>query len=254
MAKMFGACASLLLAAVFFSLAASPAAAQMCGQGYPGVCVTTWQQDNRVDICPGCAYRTGQNLFEHTITYNTIQTDNFGELCSALLDGPVYSQPLVVTSVNFRGTEVGTVVYVVTQNDSVYAIDGTNCNILYKASLLTVHGYPTMTAVDCSKVGGGGGTCGTIYPTFGVVGTPVIHLSSDGSAGTLYLVAETQSVDNHGVYTFCHFLHALDITTLSEVTGIGSPIQVCSAFVGHTEPQPPGAPGHTESDYAPGKA
>ncbi len=37
-----------------------------------GTCVATWHNDT---------YRTGQNLAEGTLTYNTINKDNFGQLC-----------------------------------------------------------------------------------------------------------------------------------------------------------------------------
>ena len=85
-----------------------------------------------------------------------------------------------------------------------------------------------MSAVACGNVGSG--TCGTISPTVGALGTPVISISADSTAGTLYVVAEMQSVSS-GVFAFYHFLHALDITTLNEGTGnenFGAPIQICS--------------------------
>jgi hypothetical protein len=116
MRKRFFGCVSLLVLAIFVMAGARPAAAQMCGSG---VCVKTWQPDNGTDVCTGCAYRTGQNLNEATITYSTIKTDTFGEICSANLDGPVYAQPLVVTGVKFNNGSAQTVVYVVTENDSV---------------------------------------------------------------------------------------------------------------------------------------
>jgi hypothetical protein len=81
-------------------------------------CVLTWQQDNP-RICSGCAYRTGQNLTETKVTYQNITSDNFGQFCSAVLDGQVYAQPLVATNVTIRGTFYDRVVYVATQNDTL---------------------------------------------------------------------------------------------------------------------------------------
>jgi hypothetical protein len=43
-----------------------------------GVSVTTWHNDNG---------RTGQNLNEGTLLYNNLASSNFGQLCSAALDG-----------------------------------------------------------------------------------------------------------------------------------------------------------------------
>ena len=81
----------------------------------PGVTLrsTTWQQDNP-SICAGCVYRTGQNLGETKIVYNTLSTSTFGQFCSSQVDGQVYGEPLVVNNVTF-GSYTGTVVYVVTQ-------------------------------------------------------------------------------------------------------------------------------------------
>ncbi|SPE44534.1 exported hypothetical protein [Candidatus Sulfotelmatobacter sp. SbA7] len=216
-----------------FAVAAIPVEAQTQDMCNTGVCVLTWQQDTGTDIGSGYSYRTGQNLSESAITYSSITTDNFGQLCSVALDGQVYAQPLVVTDVVFKNqTQAKTVAYVVTQNDSVYAIDGTNCAVLGQASLLLYNfsGQPTMTAVDCTQIGGK--LCYPINPTVGILGTPVINVSSGGTAGTLYVVAYMQSYDSvTGVYTFYHFLHALDITTLNEGVGnenFSAPIQICS--------------------------
>jgi hypothetical protein len=77
--------------------------------------VLTWQNDN---------YRTGDNLNETVLTYNSINKNTFGQLCSTKLDGQVYSQPLVVTNVTINGVKYGRVAYVVTQKDTLYAIDG----------------------------------------------------------------------------------------------------------------------------------
>jgi hypothetical protein len=89
-------CASLAYAAIFLALLSCTASAQdIIGAS---ASVLTWKQDiNVLDECSGCSYRTGENLAEATITYSSIKTDSFGQLCaSAVLDGQVYAQPLVV--------------------------------------------------------------------------------------------------------------------------------------------------------------
>jgi hypothetical protein len=198
------------------------------GQGPGGrVNVTTWHQDTP-PICTGCAYRTGQNLAENKITYSNISKSTFGQLCSASLDGQVYGEPLVVTNVLFSGqTQAKAVVYVVTQNGSVYAFDGTpstsgTCTKLNGPVPLFPAGSGE-TAVNCANVGGM--ECQTIAPNVGLLGTPVISANTSGSTttGTIYIVAESQFVSGSSV-TFYHRLWALDITSLS-LSGV-TPIQI----------------------------
>jgi hypothetical protein len=218
-----------VIGVVMFLTFATPSSAQLCGSG-TGVCVLTWQND---------AYRTGDNLQETTLTYNSLNKNTFGQLCSLQLDGQVYGQPLVVTNVTINGTTYPSVIYVVTENDSIYAINGTpqpsgnTCQIipgLGPVSLLNgnFQGQPTMSAVDCHNIGNMQ-NCPTIAPIVGVVGTPVIHIDTTSNTGTLYVVAEMQSGSPPNVI-FYHFLHALDITTLAEGVGneqAGAPIWIC---------------------------
>jgi hypothetical protein len=80
--------------------------------GSTGVSVTTWQNDT---------HRTGRNLGESVLVS---PLTGFGQLCNVQLDGQVYAQPLVETSVTIGGTHyAGGVAYVVTQNDTLYAIE-----------------------------------------------------------------------------------------------------------------------------------
>jgi hypothetical protein len=117
------------------------ATAQICSSG---VCVTTWQQDTGVpDISAGNVYRTGENLMEGGITASTFTNNGFGQICSTdnttQLDGQVYAQPLVLTHTTISPNPI---VYVVTENDTLYAIDGTNCQILQTYAFLQ---HPPMT-------------------------------------------------------------------------------------------------------------
>jgi len=212
------------------------ASAPLCAQD-PDVNVLTWGYD---------PFKTQQKLNEATLTKTALQstTNKFGQLCNISVDGQVYAQPLVVTDVKFNGvtTPYTSVVYVVTQNDTVYAINGTaqgtsptTCNatttnqILGSQPLLTYNINGTNTTqwpVSCYFVGAG--DCGAIKPYVGILGTPVIALSGVG-AGTMYLVAETQDTQPctppcTGPSNWYHWLHALDITTLAEKTGY--PIRV----------------------------
>jgi len=191
----------------------------MCGAATSGaqVNVTTWHND---------IGRTGQITQEKILTPANVTKNSFGKVCSAPVDGQIYGQPLTVwNSVTSRNT-----VYVVTQNDTVYAFDGTNCSLIQKSSLLPASGteYPA----DCCFIGGG--QCQTVAPTIGILGTPVIDTSTD----TLYVVAESQ-VGSTGIAGkdcttkqppngWVHRLHALDLTSghnfLNEKNG--GPVQI----------------------------
>jgi outer membrane protein assembly factor BamB len=98
---------------------------------------------------------------------------------SAALDGPVYSQPLVV----------GGRVLVATEGDSVYALDPRSGALLWRTRL----GEP---------VSGGTLPCGNVHPV-GITSTPV----ADPIAGLLYTVAFLDPDHPH------HELVALDVAS-----------------------------------------
>ncbi|MFZ0285810.1 MAG: hypothetical protein WAL32_11325 [Terriglobales bacterium] len=165
------------------------------------VTVTTWQNDN---------YRSGENTRESKLLYSTLNKRNFGQLCSTQLDGQVYAQPLIST-VNFKGS-TQTVAYVVTENDTLYAISGASsnaekpCTVFASISLSSFLGqYP----VDCRYIGAG--QCQTIAPYVGILGTPVIN------GDVLYLVAETQDVQTGQPSHWYHTLFEINTTNLKVI-------------------------------------
>jgi hypothetical protein len=171
--------------------------------------VTTWHNDN---------WRTGQNTNETTLTTTLVgDPTKFGRICQkTTLDGKIYPQPLVVPNVNFNNNGTKTVVYVATENDTVYAIDGTNCNVLGQKSLLV----GSETAANCHHVAG---FC-LITPTVGILSTPVIEIDTTSpTTGVLFAVAESESSGP----TFYHRIWALDITSLASVNK--GPAQVCAS-------------------------
>ena len=185
-------------------------------------------------------WRTGSNTSEKILTTTNVTMTTFGKVCSAPVDGGIYAQPLIVTQVPFT---VGTtttkhnIAYVVTQNDTLYAIDANNCTVLNSVSLVPVIPgcTPATTCeypVDCHYVGEGG--CDTVAPTVGALSTPVINATfgSTGNTGTIYLVAETQAGSGTTITAWNHRIHALDITTLNELTG--SPALVAGSYLGAT--------------------
>jgi hypothetical protein len=180
------AVAALAVGIAMIGLAAQPLQAQT----YTGV--LTWHNDNQ---------RTGQNLAETILTPAKVNPKSFGKLFSFPVDGQIYAQPLYVYNVTIPNQGMHNVVYVATENDTVYAFDadGLSSTPLWQDSLILNGG----TAVSCTDLN----VCGSINPIFGITGTPVI----DGSTGTLYVVAFTKE---NGSYI--QRLHALDITSGAE--------------------------------------
>jgi hypothetical protein len=143
--------------------------------------------------------RTGANTSETLLTPTNVNSTTFGRLYIAPVDGQIYAQPLYMPNVAIPNQGTHNVVYVATENDSVYAFDAdTGGAPLWHVSFL-INGA---TTVNWSVV-----NAKDIYPQIGITGTPVI----DPTTNTLYVVAETY--ENSACV---HRLHALDITTGAE--------------------------------------
>ncbi len=176
------------------------------------VSVTTWRND---------IARTGQNLNETILNPSNVNATQFGKLFSQTVDGYVYAQPLYLPNVTISG-QTHNVVFVETENDSVYAFDadnngGSNASPLWFASMLsTAHGAAAgATTVSSNYVGT------DIIPQVGITGTPVI----DSTTGTLYLVSATQEGSS-----FLLRLHALDLTSGAEK--FGGPVVITASIPG----------------------
>ncbi len=160
------------------------------------VAVTTYKYDNG---------RTGQNTNETVLTPSNVTSTQFGKLFTHATDGQIYAQPLYIPNLTVNGA-VHNVVFVATENDSVYAFDadsntGANLTFLWHANLIdTAHG----AAANATVVSGSLFSCDDITPIIGVTATPVI----DPATNTMYV--EAKSAENGG---FVHRLHAIDITT-----------------------------------------
>src|SRR6202795_1218369 len=151
--------------------------------------------------------RSGVNTNETLLTPTNVSKNSFGRLFSVPVDYVVMAQPLYVPNVNIPGQGTHNVVYVVTEMDSVYAIDADTGAQLWYASML--NGGTTASGIYLPCGHGPG------FTQEGITSTPVI----DPATNIMYLVAKT--VLNG---TVRHELHALDITTGYEQAG--SPVLI----------------------------
>jgi len=174
-------------------------------------------------------YRDGANTQEYALTPSNVTTSTFGKLFSCSVDESVYAQPLWVPNLTVNGA-VHNVVFVATQNDSLYAFDAdsntTPCTPLWHVNLLdSAHGGTSgETAVPSGLPGylvGAGG--GDIQPLVGVTGTQVI----DPTTNTLYVVSK--SVIASGP-TFFQRLHAIDLATGNE--NFSGPATIAATYPG----------------------
>jgi outer membrane protein assembly factor BamB len=164
--------------------------------------------------------RSGQNLTETALTPSTVNSTGFGLLRNLMVDGKVDAQPLYLSHLTISAA-VHNVVYVATENNSVYAFDSDTGTVLWQVSLN-----------GSGEVASDNHGCTQVTPTIGVTSTPVIDRKA-GANGTIFLVA--MSVDAAGTYR--QRLHALDVTTGAEL--LGGPTAI-SARYGATSFDPGG--------------
>ncbi len=140
--------------------------------------------------------RTGWNANENTLSPANVKPGTFGLIATAKLNDDndqVDGQPLVVTNQNIEGMGVHSVVYVATENDSVYAFDSFTGARLKKVNL----GTPVARPLNCENNGN----------VVGINSTPTIHRQ----AGVLYVIAYVMNGS-----TPVHQLHMLDLGTLQD--------------------------------------
>ena len=157
--------------------------------------VTTARYDNA---------RDGANTSETVLTPSNVNTTQFGKIATMTTDAQIYTQPLVMTNVAVPGYGTRNVVYVATENDTVYAFDAQGNNpaqgYLWKTSLLNLDSGTTgETAVPETDYG-----TTDITPIIGVTGTPVI----DPTTNTMYVVGLFKETNA----TYEQRIYALNIT------------------------------------------
>jgi hypothetical protein len=158
--------------------------------------VLTWHND---------LSRDGLNSNEVTLTPSNVGSGTFGELFSYPVTGQVYAQPLYVSNLAIPGKGTHNVIFVVTQNNDVYAFDA-NSNTGSGGLLWHVNLGPA-AATPNNFFANRYGAYHDINPQVGITSTPVIDLSTN----TMYLDAFTNDTPGQNVYS--HHIHALDITT-----------------------------------------
>lgn len=138
--------------------------------------------------------RTGWNQNETQLTPQTVAS-RFASIGTVYLDGQVDAQPLVVPNQSIAGYS-GTyqIVYVATENNTVYAINSANGKIMAKQNF----GPPVQMPLGC----------GNNSPTVGINSTPVINLTN----GTLDVIVYTL-INGSPTYV----LHSISLKTLNDV-------------------------------------
>jgi hypothetical protein len=168
------------------------------------------------------AARTGANLTETILTTTNVNVSEFGKLFERAVDDEIYGQPLYANGVSVPGVGIKNVVYVATNNDSVYAFDAddvTRTTPLWRVNYTN----PAAGIVPVSRtdVGQACGTYVDFAGNIGIGGTPAI----DAVSQTIYFVARTKE---NG--TFVQRLHALDIRDGTERAG--SPVVIQASVTG----------------------
>ena len=164
--------------------------------------------------------RSGVNSREYALSDKNVASSRFGKLFSCPVDGWVFAQPLWMANVRINGMRHN-VVFIATENDSLYAFDADDPGCKSVWSTPNVNLIPSGEKVapladlenDSIALG----------PVAGITGTPAI----DPSTQTIYLVTVTE---NSTTGTIIDRLHAIDITTGRERPR--SPVVIASSVRG----------------------
>ena len=207
----------------------------------PG-CPTTTGNSTCLTTFQGSATRVGFNPNEPALTESAITsliTPKFHRQYSVPVNGAIYGQPLVLPNVQMGTTTYSDVVFVATEEDWVYAIDGNTGNILWSTNLAPT-GYTFLVGTDLHA-------CSNILPApgdIGVTSTPVIDISGNQggqniTSGVLYALGKFKTTTTP--YSYKQILVALNIITgqpvaHTDITGTYNGIKFNEGVVGKTAP------------------
>jgi hypothetical protein len=158
-------------------------------------------------------FRQGATNQETALTTSNVNSSSFGKINFFTVDGKVDAQPLFVNK-QFIGGSLSDTVYVVTENDSIYAFSANSGRQFWHVSAL---GQGETPSDDHG--------CSQISPQIGITDTPVID-KGNGPSGAIYFVAMTK--DSSGNYH--QRLHALNLTSGAEL--FGGPTEISATYPG----------------------
>jgi hypothetical protein len=171
-----------------------------------GLDVPTWHYDMA---------RTGLDSSETALTPTNVNSTTFRKYGIVPTDGAIDAQPLYISGLTVGGQKHN-VLFLVTENDTVYAWDAASGTHLWQASALGTN----ETAADnqgCSELGS----------QVGITATPAIDRNF-GPHGAIFFVAKTKDSDGN----YHQRLHALDLTTGAELSG--SPVDITATSGANT--------------------
>lgn len=157
--------------------------------------------------------RTGANLAETILTTDNVNYTTFGKQWTFPADGVVDAQPLYVSGLNMGSLGTHNVLFVATENDTLYALDADTGAILWQKSLLLAGETPSDDR-----------GCLQVHPVIGITATPAIYLQSATKGGLIFVVA--MSKDSSGNYH--QRLHAIGLS--AGVEQAGSPIDIQGSY------------------------
>ena len=152
---------------------------------------------------------------ETILTPSNVNSSSFGKVGFFSVDGKVDAQPLFLnTQTDTIGGIRDSTVFVVTENDSVYAFGANSGTQYWRVSAL---GEDETTSDNQG--------CDHISPQIGITGTPVID-RQQGPNGAMYFVAMSKDSSGH----YHQRLHALDLITRAEL--FGGPTEITATYPG----------------------
>ena len=181
---------------------------------FGSVCVALPSEQIQVTTSQYNNARTGANLEERTLSPRNVNTRQFGRLFSLKVDGDIYAQPLYWAALPIPGKGRHDVIFIATENDSVYAFDANEraAPLWHTNFLNSAEGVSAVPAQELR--------CPFINPFVGITSTPVI----DPQSGTMYVLARTKREKTKGDIHYSQSLHALDMSTGAERPG--SPVEI----------------------------
>jgi len=183
--------AGMALLAVALILMLPPTVTRGSGTVCSLGCVTTYAYDNS---------RDNVNASETILKASNLNLAN--HYSRSDLSGVVYAQPLYVSQVQI-GTTTYNALFVATEENHVYALDGSSTTL---ATIWNVNLNNGDAQVPDVQLPGG---CSNIAPEVGITGTPVIDLGGN-SPNMLYAVSKHY---NSTTQTITQRLNALSITS-----------------------------------------